>query len=52
VGKTGNMVDAKTIEAIGFHDAMLDVSWMDCTKLTLTVSLGEDVFIIFLVVVL
>ena len=29
VGWMGNKVEAKTIEAIGFQAAMLDVSWID-----------------------
>ena len=32
VGCMGNKVEARTIEAIGLQVAMLDVSWIDCTK--------------------
>jgi len=32
VGWMGNKVEAKTMEAIGFQVAMLDVSWMELWK--------------------
>ena len=32
VGRMGNRVEAKAIEAIGLHVAALYVSWIDCAK--------------------